>query len=381
MITVADLRPLPFFGGVTDGQLADLVDAGHEVRIEPGAELFHEGGSADSWWVLVDGAAELVRRVGREDVVVGRMDVPGRWAGGFRAWDEHGVYLATARGVTAGRVLCVPAERLRALSDAWFPFGGRLIEGLYRTARTIEATARQRESLLTLGTLAAGLAHEINNPAAAAARAVDALADAHRTQLSALGRLTDAGVGAPPVDLGELDRLRRELTGPVAVLDPLALADLEEELGGWLDDHDVERGWAIAPALAAAGADVAWCARVAEVAPGPALGPGLEWVASTVTVEALLAELRESTRRVSELVAAVQSYSRVDRASRQAVDLTEGLESTLVMLGHKAGGVTVVRDHAPDVPRWTCTRASSTRSGRTSWTTRSTRWAAPGRCG
>ena len=135
----------------------------------------------------MDGAIELMRRIGREDTVVGRMDVPGRWAGGFRAWDERGVYLATGRGVASGRVLRVPAEALRGLLHAWFPFGGHLIEGLYGTARSIESTARQRESLVTLGTLAAGLAHEINNPAAAASRAVDALETACQALLSSLG--------------------------------------------------------------------------------------------------------------------------------------------------------------------------------------------------
>ena len=347
MIAVGDLRPLAFFDGLTDAQLAELVADGDDVRVEPGVVLWHEGEPADFWWVLVDGAVELVRHVGREDVV-GRMDVPGRWAGGFRAWDEHGVYLASARGVAAGRLLRVPAERLRERSDAWSPFGGRLIEGLYRTARTIEATARQRESLLTLGTLAAGLAHEINNPAAAASRAVEALSGTTGTLLSSLGRLARAAL--TPQQFSVLDDLRSQVAAGAGRVDPLAVADLEEDLSTWLDDHGVERGWLIASALAAAGADVDWCERVADALPGPTLAPALEWAASTFTVTALLAELAESTRRVSELVAAVQSYSQVDRASRQAVDLTEGLESTLVMLGHKVGSVRVVRDHAADVP-------------------------------
>jgi hypothetical protein len=101
----SDLRPLGLFDGLTDEQLDDLARSGDEVRIEPGVELFHEGDHADSWWVLVDGVIDLRRHMGREDTVVGRMDVPGRWAGGFRAWDEHGVYLATGRGVSDGRVL------------------------------------------------------------------------------------------------------------------------------------------------------------------------------------------------------------------------------------------------------------------------------------
>ncbi|MDQ6744243.1 MAG: cyclic nucleotide-binding domain-containing protein, partial [Candidatus Dormibacteraeota bacterium] len=161
---VEELRSLSIFEGVTDDQLAELIEGGTEVRVEPGVDLFRQGEHADFWWVLVEGAIDLVRRVGREDTVVGRLDRPGRWAGGFRAWDEHGVYLATGRGSTGGRVLRVPAEVLRELTNAWFPLGGHLIRGLYGTARSIESTARQRESLVTLGRLSAGLAHEINNP-------------------------------------------------------------------------------------------------------------------------------------------------------------------------------------------------------------------------
>jgi signal transduction histidine kinase len=345
-----ELRPLPIFAGLADEQLAELVAGGAEVRIEPGVELFREGEHADFWWLLVDGAIDLVRRVGREDTVVARMDVPGRWAGGFRAWDEHGVYLATGRGAAAGRVLRVPAEVLRERSDAWFPFGGHLIQGLYHTARSIESTARQRESLVTLGTLAAGLAHELNNPASAATRAVDALQTAADALVAAMGRL--AGEELPAERLAALDALRLELAPRPPDPDPLARADREQALAAWLTRHGVERAWAIAPPLAAAGADPAWCARAAAVLEGPALQPGLEWVASTFSVATLLEEVRESTRRISELVAAVRSYSQLDRASLQRVEVTEGLDSTLVMLGHKLrDGVTVVRDYGAGVPQ------------------------------
>jgi signal transduction histidine kinase len=345
-----DLRAIDLFDGLTDRQLAELAEAGTEVRIEPGVDLFHEGDHADFWWVLVDGAIALVRHVGREDIVVGKMDVPGRWAGGFRAWDEHGVYLATGRGVADGRVLRVPAEVLRELSNAWFPFGGHLIEGLYGTARTIESTARQRESLVALGTLAAGLAHEINNPAAAAARAADALDGACRTLLSSLGRLAQGEISA--AQFTALDTLRREVEPRPPVLDPLAVADNENALASWLVRHGVERDWMIAPPLAAAGVDLAWCERAATALPGPALEPGLEWVASTFSAAILLAEVKESTRRISALVAAVRSYSQLDRASIQQIDVTDGLESTLVMLGHKLrDGVEVVRNYGAGVPR------------------------------
>jgi len=346
----ADLRSLSLFDGLTDDQLKELIEAGTEVRIEAGVDLFHEGGPADYWWVLVDGSVELMRHVGREDTVVGKMDTPGRWAGGFRAWDEHGVYLATGRGVGPGRVLRVSAEALRERTNAWFPLGGHLIKGLYGTARTIESTVRQRESLVTLGTLAAGLAHEINNPAAAATRAVDALEGACQTLLTSLGGLAANEISA--LQFNALDALRRELEPRAAALDALEVADQEEALSSWLADHGVEREWMIATPLATAGVDLAWCEQAATVLEGPSLEPGLEWVASTLSVATLLSEVKESTRRVSELVAAVRSYSQMDRASMQRVDVTDGLESTLVMLGHKLrGGVEVVRDYDAEVPQ------------------------------
>jgi signal transduction histidine kinase len=133
-------------------------------------------------------------------------------------------------------------------------------------------------------------------------------------------------------------------------LDALALADREETLASWLTRHDIVHEWAIAPPLAAAGADLGWCERAATVLGEPALEPGLEWAASTLSITALLAEMKESTRRISALVAAVKSYSQMDRASLQRIDVTDGLESTLLMLGHKLGGVTVVRDYGSDVP-------------------------------
>jgi len=349
-----ELRVLDVFGGLTDDQLTDLIAGGTEIRIEPGTELFLEGEHADYWWVLLDGAIDLIRHIGPEDTVVGRMDVPGRWAGGFRAWDEHGVYLATGRVAVTGRVLRLPATELRTRINAWFPFGRHLIEGLYRTARSIESTARQREALVTLGTLAAGLAHEINNPAAAAARAVDSLAAEYEALIAALSQLATGGI--TPDQLATLDALRQELEAGteagVLQQDPLALSDREDELSAWLDEHGVDRGWEIAPALAAAGAGPDWCDRTAAALPGTALQPALECVASMFSATALLAEVKESTRRVSELVGAIKSYSQMDRGSVQHIDVTEGLESTLVMLGYRLrDGITVIREYGAGLPK------------------------------
>jgi signal transduction histidine kinase len=344
-----DLRDIPLFAGLSTAQLDELIAGSTAVPIDLGNDLFREGEPADHWWVLVEGVIALHRKIGREDTVMGKMDVPGRWAGGFRAWDEHGVYLASGRGMADGVVLRVPAELLRDRIDAWFPLAGHLIKGVYGTARAIESTARQRESLITLGTLAAGLAHEINNPAAAAARSVSALDTACVSLLSALRRLAEGQVTAAQFSV--LDELRLELDGSTTPSDPVDLADNENTISDWLDDHGIANDWLIAPPLAAAGADIQWLERATAVL-GDGVEPGLEWVASTLSTATLLGEVKESTRRITELVAAVRSYSQLDRGSIQTIDVTEGIESTLVMLGHKLRDrVEVVRAYGADVPR------------------------------
>jgi signal transduction histidine kinase len=345
----AELRGLALFDGLGDDKLDRLWAAGTQVRFETGETPFREGTPAEFWWLLLDGSLSLVRRVGHQETELGVMSSPGQWAGGFQAWDAHGVYMATARGVVPGRFLRIPASALGELAREWFPFGVHLIAGLVSTVRSIEAKARQRESLVALGTLAAGLAHEINNPASAATRAVDALDQATETLLSSLRRLGEGSLTSE--QFVALDTLRRGIATNGQELDALGIADREEELADWLVRHDVDRDWVIAPAFAAAGAGVDLFERAAgELRPGQ-LEAGLEWVASSLTVVSLLGEIREATHRVSELVAAVRSYSQLDRALVQQTDVTEGLESTLVMLAHKLrGGVTVVRDYADDLP-------------------------------
>ncbi|HEU5485109.1 MAG TPA: ATP-binding protein [Microlunatus sp.] len=348
-VSGARLRSLTLFDGLSDAQVAELASAGTEVPIEPGAVLFTEGHPAEAWWVLLDGSIDLVRHIGREDTVVAQMDVPGRWAGGFRAWDDSGTYLATGRGGQPGHAFRLPAEALRDLFAAWFPFGAHLIGGVYHTARSIESTARQRSSLITLGTLAAGLAHELNNPAAAATRAADALAAASRGVMDALTRLSQHDISA--TQFAALDALRDELAPQTTYADALERSDREDALQSWMDRRQVPESWRLAAALAGADARPSWCDQVEQVLPGADLTPALQWVAHTVTVSRLLTEVRESTHRVSELVAAVRSYSQMDRASRQRVRVTDGLESTLVMLGHKLrSGIRIERQYASDLP-------------------------------
>jgi signal transduction histidine kinase len=139
---------------------------------------------------------------------------------------------------------------------------------------------------------------------------------------------------------------------PDAATDALEAADREDDLATWLTRHGVGQEWLIAPLLAGAGVDTGWCDRITETLGPDAVTPGIEWVAHSLAMDALLSEVKDATQRISGLVAAARSYSQLDRSGVQRIDVTEGLESTVVMLAHKLEpGVVIERDFAPDLPK------------------------------
>ena len=248
-----ELRPIFLFDGLTDAQVADLAAAGEKVAFDANEELFKEGDPAAFWWVLLDGKIQIVRRAGRsEPVVMTVMENPGQWAGGFQAWADAS-YLATGRGEVAGHVFKVPATELARLAAEWTPFGVHMIRGFFQTVRSMDTLSRQREELIKLGEMSARLAHEINNPASAAARSVDSLSATCDAMLSSLVRLSELSLSSER--FVAIDALRREVDGSAAVRDPIAVADAEEALSDWLESHGVGAAWKIAPALAVAGVD------------------------------------------------------------------------------------------------------------------------------
>ena len=175
-----DLRGAFLTSELTDEQLAELIAAGEERRFAPGDELFREGEPADYLWILLEGQHRAVAGAAANQTSPsdddGDAGPVGRGLAGVGRRRRRAP--ATGRRATAvsdGRAFVVPSEDLGRLVGEWFPFGKHMITGVYQTIRSIDAMARQRESLVALGTLAAGLAHEINNPAAAALRAVEGL--------------------------------------------------------------------------------------------------------------------------------------------------------------------------------------------------------------
>jgi signal transduction histidine kinase len=352
-VSPAELRTLFLFEALTDDQL-DWLAARSEVRTyDAGAPVTREGEPATHFYVLLDGRLRLSRRMGGEDVPISESDHRGAYSGAVRAYmDEEEPYGLSVTAVTPCRFLRLPGRDFAEFVRTAFPMAVHLLDGLYVGIRNSEAQVRQREHLASLGTLSANLAHELNNPAAAAVRATSQLRTRvagmrHKLGMVASGRI-DPKVIAQLVDLQER-AVERAAKADVR-LSPLEASDAEDELADRLEDLGVTGGYELAPAFVAAGLDVAWLDDVARtVAPAPTEG-AVRWLAYTLESEALMDELEDAATRISTLVEAVKQYSHMDSATHEEVDLHPGLDSTLVMLGAELAGVEVVRDYDRDLP-------------------------------
>lgn len=351
---LAELRSTFLLEGLDDEQLAFVAAHGVEVAFDAGVRVFSEGEPAEHFYVLLDGAVQLLRRVGRDEVVVTETSQRGVYAGATRAFvpsaTEQG-YMNSLRTTVPSRFFRLDGSAFAELMQRWFPLAVHLLDGLYLGVRSSEATVRQREKLASLGALSAGLAHELNNPAAAGTRAAHQLrgriaAMRHKLAKLADGRL-DGRALAQLVDLQE-EAVERLAKAPER--SALEAADAEDAVSDWLDAHGVADSWELAPVFVGAGLDVDFLDKVGATLDADFLEGALRWLAYTVETEGLMNEIADATSRISTLVAAVKQYTHMDRAPFQEVDLHAGLDSTVVMLGAKLSGITVVRDYADDLP-------------------------------
>jgi signal transduction histidine kinase len=358
--SAAELRELFLFEGLTDEQLAWLCRYGRVVLAEPG-QVYAEGAPARYLYVLLRGSLAMSRRIGGDDVEVSRTSSPGAYSGAFFAYfgDEvPKVYNNSMRALEPCRFFVLDADRFAQLMTEWFPMAVHLLEGLFFGTRNTQEAIGQRERLLALGSLSAGLTHELNNPAAAAVRATGSLRDRVAGMRSKLGVIAAGRYDGP--FMATLIRLQEEAVvraSKARTLSPVEAADAEDTVADWLDNHGIAGGWDLAPSFVQAGLDSEWLdqvdAAVAEHADtANALENAIRWLGYTVETELLMSEITESVTRISSLVGAARQYSQLDRAPYQVVDIHELLDATLTMLGAKIGpGITVVEDYDRSLPR------------------------------
>ncbi|MCS4257373.1 signal transduction histidine kinase [Rhodococcus erythropolis] len=348
------LRTLFLFEKLTDDQLESLCQAGHITEIDRG-QVYLEGEPATCFYVLIEGEVVLSKLSGGEDIEINRTTQRGVYSGGWTAYlgdRVPQVYAGSMRVTTPSTFFVLDADKFGNAMREWFPMAVHLLEGVFFGKKNTQQIIDQRERLLALGSLSAGLTHELNNPAAAAVRATASLRERVAGMRHKLGMVASGTYDRDA--LVTLMRLQEEVAEVVAkapTLTPLEASDREDSLGEWFEDHSIREGWDLAPTFVQAGLDTAWLENVAAAVDESVLEGAIRWLNYTIESELLMNEIADSTTRISTLVGAAKQYSQMDRAPFQTIDVHELLDSTLIMLGQKIGsGIEVVKEYDLSLP-------------------------------
>jgi len=332
--------------GFTPEQVAALMPYGRELRLQTGALLFDETATVDSFYVVLEGEVGISRLDGADEISLDTHRT-GEFTGGLVVLTGK-TSIHRARAAGPSRILEIDSETFRRVAVELPDVADVFISGLARRMRYTQRAFRQREKLAALGKLSAGLAHELNNPAAAARRASEELSTAVlEAQLAALEHDQRFSADARRA----LIAVQRETAAGTLPLDPLLLSDAEEELAEWLDERNVEEPWDLAATLAAAGLEAGRLTQLASVLEVESLAAGVVWLSKTIELVGLADEVATSSGRISELVGAMKDYTYMDRAAVDEVDVTAGLDNTLTILGHRLKGVSVQREYEQDLPK------------------------------
>jgi signal transduction histidine kinase len=332
-ITAADLRPLDLFDGL-DGEALGMWAGAAQMRVlAPGDLLVEADVEPEGMICLLEGEVQTFARDGERYEPVSHQRAP-TWIGAIATLTEAPIGVRMV-ATTPCRLAFIPASEFRTLTLAHPSVHRAIMHRVGPVMSRITALEQNRERLAALGTMAAGLAHELNNPASAAKRSAAQLAEALDVVTSTMGLFVRSGVErADALAIVELQEEAVRQAAQRTALDALDAADAEDAVGEALEDLAVPEAWRLAEPLAAAGIDRDWLAQVSSRA-GEATPAAVAYMAATLTANGLVAELRESTARMSALVAAVKAYAYMDRGGLVDVDIHEGLETTLTVLHYK----------------------------------------------
>ncbi len=326
-----------------DGSLADI--ASGVLQLKTGDMLFSEGDRGDTAYLIEEGELEVFKKTGSKEV---RLAIrrTGELIGEMSLLDEA-PRSASVRARKPSQVLVIAQESLEHLLRTNANAARSLFNTILARNRATGAMLRQSEKMAQLGTLTAGVAHELNNPAAAVKRGSSKLADA----LVALEKASTQLLPAQRAALEPLGVIAKERATRPSELDALVRADKEEELEDWLDSHDVDEPWELASSLVDLDLSTESLDEIANAGVGD-LGDAVRWLGATHEVQSLLTEISLGAGQISRIVDALKQYSFLDQAPVQDVDVHEGLNNTLLILRHKLKrGISVQREYCEDLPK------------------------------
>ena len=346
--TLQEIRAIPLFSNLS-GEQTSCFEPGAIIQLEAGKVLMNEGDPVESFYVLLTGEMRASSNYGNQTILMGIVK-PGMWFGELPLLLDSPT-IATIRALKPCRLFRLGKNDFWPMLSACPSVASQIFRTMATRVRNIEGYSQQREKLASLGTMAAGLAHELNNPATAARRASAHLRQVVEDVQSFACELHQRLTPQQFQHLIDASHSALARVAKSAPIDSVTRSDREDEVAKSLEQQGVADGWKLAPAFVNAGLDGQELMVLAARLPGEALRFAFGWLEARLSLNSLLNEVDGSTTRIAELVKAVKSYSHMDKSPMQEVDVHEGIESTLTMLGHKLKNVSVTRKFDRAVPR------------------------------
>ena len=342
MVDKSELLRVPAFAGLPDDQIAWFIGQSKEVNIRAGDTAFRQDDPADAMFVFLEGQLQVRGELGGETVVISIE--PGAVTG-LLPFSRMKQYTVSGKAITDSRVLRFPASQFPDLVQKMPELTQRLVGLMSDRIRETTRREQQRDRLVSLGKLSAGLAHELNNPASAAKRATGQLRDVLKKIRDASHELGSRDL--TPAQKAEIEKLETAFVQSNDVPpDPLAVSDLEEQIDSLLRSHGQNDLWQMAADLARKNVKPEALESLFATLDADTARAALVRIAASVEVATLLNEIESGTSRISDLVRAIKEYTYMDQTPLQNVDIVKSLETTLTILNHKLKhGVAVERDY------------------------------------